>query len=114
MKISGKLPLFYRLAFCSPKGLDGYFLRHFHIRKNDFLKAVQTSEVGDDGIAQWFLVQPGVTAERVAEWNAFAPRLGEPGQPGSWTFHLVKCVLYPKAVGSPVNNLFEAIIQDEE
>ncbi|WP_447969242.1 DUF5069 domain-containing protein [Nitrospira sp. M1] len=98
LQISGKLPLLYRMTFCSPMGFDGYFLRHFQIRKNDFLKAVQDSGVGEDGIGQWFLAQPGVTEERVAEWNAFAPRLGESGQPGYWTFHLVKYVFYPKAV----------------
>ncbi|GJL65688.1 MAG: hypothetical protein NPIRA05_06590 [Nitrospirales bacterium] len=111
--ISGTLPFFYRIAFCRPMGLDGHFLRHFHLQKKDFLQAVQGSGSTDDGVCQWFLVQPKVTSARIAEWNRYAPRLGEPGYPGYWTFHLLKWMLYPKAVVRPVNSLFDAIIQDE-
>lgn len=110
---SGTLPFFYRIAFCSLVGLDGHFLRHFHLRKKNFLNAVQESGSTDDGVRQWFLEQSKVTSARIAEWNLFAPRLGERGHSGYWTFHLVKWVLYPKAVVRPVNSLFEAIIQDE-
>jgi len=112
--ISGELPIFYRMGFCSPVGLDGHFLRYFHIRKKDMIQVIQTSGLSDDGVRQWFLAQPEVTSERITGWNMLAPRLGEPGYSGHWTFFLVKWVLYPKAVVEPVNSLFEAIMQDEE
>ena len=112
--LSGELPFFYRLAFCSPLGLDGYFLRYFQLPKKDFLKAVQNSGNIDGLVGEWFLAQPTVTSERIDDWNALAPRLGEKGYSGYWTFHVVKWVLYPKAAKNPVSNMFEAIIQDEE
>ncbi len=112
--LSGELPSSYRLAFCSQFGLDGYFLRYFHIGKKDFLQAVNKPGSTDDVLEKWFLAQPRITSERISEWNSFAPRMGTKGYPGYWTFHLVKCVLYPKAVKRPVDTLFEAISQDEE
>ncbi len=114
LRLSGELSFFYRLSFCSRLGVDGHFLRFFQLRKNDFLGVVKSSGSIDEVIGQWFLAQPAVTSARIAEWNAFAPRLGEKGYPGYWTFHLVKWALYPKSVVIPVDTLFEAIIQDEE
>ncbi|MGB0910651.1 MAG: DUF5069 domain-containing protein [Nitrospirales bacterium] len=110
---AGDLSFFYRLAFCSSLGLDGHFLKYFQLRKHDFLKAVQDAEENDDSVVEWFLAQTTVTAKRIAEWNAFAPHIGERGRPGYWLFHLLKWLLYPKTVRSPVNTLFQAIDQDE-
>ena len=90
------------------------FFPYFQLRIKDFLKAVNEPGAIDEVVEKWFRAQPTVTSERMAEWNAFAPRIGTKGYPGYWTFHLVKFVFYPKAVNKPVNSLFEAITQDEE
>ncbi len=114
MRDSGELSFLYRISFCSQLGLDGYFLRHFQLQQNKFLKTVQDSKGRDDLVSAWFLDQPTVTTERIAAWNALASRVGSKGYSGYWTFYLLKWVLYPKAIESPVSSLFEAIIQDEE
>ncbi len=110
--LSGRLPFLYRLAFGSSLGADGYFLRHFELSLQDFLAGVARA-ADDDALARWFLVLPGATPQRVADWNLLAPKLGARGHPGFVTRHVVKWLLYPKSIRQPVNSLFEAIEQDE-
>lgn len=110
--LSQQLPLTYRLAFGSRFGIDGAFLRHFNVTLAQFLAAVRKS--GDNtALAEWFLARPGVTPERIAEWNCRATSLGAKGHPGYRIRHLIKWVFYPKSVVAPVKSLFEAIEQDE-
>lgn len=110
----GTLPLIYRLALGSPLGIDGHFLRFFGLSKEEMFQTVLDSQGDDQFVEQWFLSQPGVTPQRIQAWNHFAKTLGRRGAPGFAIFHLIKWVLYPKAVTHPVSSLFEAIIQDEE
>jgi hypothetical protein len=110
--LSGRLPFLYRLALGSRFGVDGYFLRHFKLSLFDFIAGVANA-TNDDALAEWFLVQPGATAERIADWNLFAPTLGARGRRGFIIRHVVKWVLYPKSIRQPVNSLFDAIEQDE-
>lgn len=110
--LGGQLPTLYRLAFGSPLGMDGYFLRHFRLSKRRLLAGVRQSATDDD-LAQWFLDLPGVNSQRIEEWNTIASNLGARGHPGYCTRHLVKWVLYPKSIRQPVRSLFEAIEQDE-
>ena len=109
---SGRLPFLYRLAFGSRLGVDGYLLRHFRLSLGDFIAGV-TKAADDHALAHWFLAHPGVTAQRIVDWNLFAPKLGTRGCPGFITRHVVKCALYPKSIRQPVNSLFDAIEQDE-
>ena len=110
--LKGQLPWPYRIAFGSPLGMDGYFLRHFKMTSRRFLAGVRQSTTDDD-LARWFRALPDVNARRIEEWNSFAPNLGARGHPGYFTRHLVKWVLYPKSVRQPVRSLFDAIEQDE-
>lgn len=110
--LGGQLPLLYRVALGSPIGMDGYFLSHFKLSMRQFLSGVRRAQT-DDELARWFVAQPGVSSQRIAEWNSVAPNLGTAGHPGFVTRHLVKWVLYPKSVRQPVRSLFEAIEQDE-
>ena len=110
--LAGQLPLLYRVALGSRFGMDGYFLRHFKLSWKRFAAGVKQA-ANDDVLTLWFVALPGVSRQRIAEWNAIAPRFGAPGHPGSVTKHLVKWVLYPKSVRQPVQSLFDAIEQDE-
>lgn len=110
--LAQELPWAYRLAFGSRFGIDGAFLRHFHLTLAQFLAAVRAA-ADNAALAEWFLARPGVTPERIAQWNHCATSLGAKGQPGYLTRHVVKWVFYPKSVFTPVNSLFEAIEQDE-
>lgn len=112
LSFEGRLPFLYRLAFGSPLGVDGFFLRHFTLSRQRFLVGVREAKTDDD-LARWFVSLPTVNARLIDEWNSLAPHLGARGHPGYVTRHLVKWVLYPKSVGRPVRSLFEAIEQDE-
>ena len=100
------------MAFGSPFGVDGYFLRHFGLTIEQFLTAVRQSS-DNAALAQWFLTLSSATPERIAEWNHRATLLGAKGHPGYFTRHLAKWLFYPKSVCSPVGSIFEAIDQDE-
>ncbi len=108
----GDFPLLYRLSLGSPIGIDGFFLRHFQIAFRQLREAV-VEHRNDENLAEWFLSQPGVNATTIAKWNAYGPKLGTPGYPGSMLLHIVKWFVYPKAIKHPVNSLFEMIEQDE-
>ncbi|MFO0706417.1 MAG: DUF5069 domain-containing protein [Nitrospira sp.] len=110
---TGQLPVTYRLALASSLGIDGYFLRHFGLTPQDFFKAVVRA-ADDTALAEWFRAQSSVTDDSIERWNHVARHLGAPGHPGRLTLHLVKWVLYPKAILHPVGSLFEAIEQDEQ
>jgi len=94
-------------------GIDGHFLRHFQIPKMVLLQNIDQSKGDDRKVATWFLSQSDVNSTTITSWNLFGPNLGKRGFPGYWIFHVMKWVLYPRAVTHPVNSLFEAILQDE-
>lgn len=112
LSFNQRLPLLYRLAFGSPFGVDGYFLRHFGLSIDQFLAAVRQS-ADSTALGRWFLALPGASPECIAEWNRRATLLGAKGHPGYLTRHLAKWLFYPKSVWSPVGSIFEAIEQDE-
>ena len=110
--LQGEMPFSYRVAFGSPIGVDGYFLRHFKISRSQVVTAVRNA-AHDDELVRWFLARPAVDKKSIAAWNELAPRLGTKGHPGYLTRQIVKWILYPKSVSLPVDSIFEAIIQDE-
>lgn len=110
--LAQQLPCIYRFAFGSRLGIDGAFLRYFGLSLDQFLAAVRQS-ADSEALAGWFLSLPAASPQRIAEWNRRAALLGVKGHPGYLTRQLVKWVLYPKSVVTPVNSLFEAIEQDE-
>lgn len=112
LSLNHQLPLPYRLAFGSPVGVDGYFLRHFGLTIDQFISGVRQS-ADNAALARWFLAFPGASPQRIAEWNSQATVLGAKGHPGYLTRHLAKWLFYPKSVWSPVGSIFEAIDQDE-
>ena len=110
--LRGEMPFAYRIALGSRVGVDGYFFRHFGLGKAQVLAAIR-ARPDDAAAATWFLQQPGVTPERIAEWNRLAPLLGTKGHPGYFTRQIVKWLLYPKSISHPVESIFTAIVQDE-
>jgi len=110
--LRGELPFAYRIAFGKRSGVDGYFFRHFGLHKAEVLAAIRTRP-DNAAVADWFLQQPGVTPDRIAGWNRFAPLLGTKGHPAYLTRRIVTLFLYPKALRQPVDSLFAAIAQDE-
>lgn len=109
--LRGELPFIYRAALGSRVGIDGYFFRHFGLGKKQILAAIR-ARPDDAAVVEWFLQQPGVTAERIAAWNEFAPRLGAKGQPGSFTRLFAKW-FYPQPFSVQPEGFFALIAHDE-
>lgn len=110
--LRGEMPFAYRIALGSRVGVDGYFFRHFGLRKAEVIATIR-ARPDDAAVAEWFLQQPGVNAERIADWNRLLPLLGTKGHPGYLIRRIVTPFLYPKALGQPVDSIVAAIVQDE-
>jgi hypothetical protein len=111
--LEGTLPPEYSKRFCSPKGMDGSFLRHFDLTKDAFVEAVRASNGSDIAVAKWFYAQPGVTDAKVNDWNRIAPEFGRPGQPGHEVFHWAMQNIYKESPYTGAESIFEVIEADE-
>ena len=110
---AGQLGADYAFAFCHPRAIDGRFLAHFGIEKDDAIAAIlNTSQ--DIELAQWFTSLPKVNAASILAWNAFAPLIGRPGQPGEREFAFMLRRMFPDGgLPVPLASAFEAILWDE-
>ena len=111
--LDGTLPKEYAERFCDRRGMDGAFLRRFGITKEGLMHAVRDSKNDDELVAKWFLAQPGVTAQKIQEWNRDAPLFGKPGHPGHEVFQWAMKHVYADAPYTGVESVFEVIDADE-
>jgi hypothetical protein len=111
--LDGNLPSEYTKGFCNPRAMDGLFLASFSISKEEFLDAVSASRGDDAQIAKWFSTQAGVTRNKIAGWNALAPKIGAPGQRGYEIFSKLVRERYPNTPYTGVESVFEIIESDE-
>lgn len=103
----------YQLAFCHPRGVDGRFLEHFTLDKENAINAILGAATEGE-LEQWFTSSPGVTEDRIAAWNAFAPLIGSPGHPGERELAFMLRRTYPNgAPPAASNSSFDAILWDE-
>ena len=110
--LADTLPPDYRRAFGHALATDGAFLAHFQLSLADALAAIARSP-SDADVARWFLALPGATPAAIADWNARAPRFGEPGQPGERAFRFAMKTIYGGCVDPRVTSAFTAIAWDE-
>ncbi|MEO6845918.1 MAG: DUF5069 domain-containing protein [Chthoniobacterales bacterium] len=103
----------YAFAFCHPKGIDGAFLNFFDLSKEDFLEAVKSSDGDDSKVAEWFLKQPGVSEEKIQQWNTLAPTLGAKDQPMHNTFLWVQKNIVKNCDDPTVDTIFKILDWDE-
>lgn len=111
--LDGTLPGEYRRRLGSARGMDGAFLRHFDLTKEAFLDAVRDSAGSDLAVAKWFYAQPGATDQKVEQWNAIAPELGKPGQPGYEILQWAMEHIYKGSAYTGSESIFEIIEADE-
>jgi hypothetical protein len=55
----GELPQDYQVPFCHPKGVDGQFLAHFALTREDVLAAAAKT---DSELREWFCARPDAAA----------------------------------------------------
>jgi hypothetical protein len=111
--LAGTLAKEYAEGFCNPHAMDGLFLKFFDLDQDQFLEAVRNSGESDEGVAEWFCAQSGVTPDKIDNWNRDAPRIGAPGQRGYKIFSKLVRERYPDAPYTGVESVFEVIEADE-
>jgi hypothetical protein len=104
----GTLPPEYAANFCHPKAVDGLFLAHFGLSREDILSAA-TGE--NDAVAKWFLSR--TTPEHVDAWNQTALNLGRPGYPMADRLASALATTYKNVAGRGLATVFEVLEADE-
>ena len=109
----GELPADYLILLGHPRGVDGYFLRHFGLDRKSALEAI-SNQADDSDVAQWFLAQVGITEASIQSWNDLAPNLGRRGWPGEKELAIAIERFYGGSIGeASVETVFELIHIDE-
>jgi hypothetical protein len=106
---NGLLPQDYAARFCHPQGVDGVFLSHFPLSREDILSAAALT---DEQAAEWFLSR--TSAERVEEWNQISPNLGRPGYPMAERFPVALATTYKHLASRGLTTVFEVLEADEK
>src|SRR5262249_26895212 len=102
------LPPDYEASFCNPKGVDGVFLGHFGLNRDDILSAAALT---NDKAAEWFLSR--TSAERIVQWNHTALSLGRPGYPMAERFPVALATTYKNVDSRGLTTVFEVLEADE-
>lgn len=105
---AGDLPPEYEARFCHANGVDGLFLVHFGLTREDVLGA---AALADAEVARWF--QAGNRSERIAEWNRVAVNLGRPGFPMADRLAAGLATSYKHLDPKGLTTVFEVLEADE-
>lgn len=108
---TGELPHEYAERFGAPDSVDGVFLGFFGLSADQIAESAASS---DASVAQWFEHVPGVTAQRVREWNHTAMNLGRPGFPMAERLPIALTTKYRHLANRGIETVFEMLNADEE
>jgi len=106
---NGALPPDYAARFCDPTGVDGQFLAHFTLTRDD---VVRLARLPDAEVAAWFLACNG--AGRIEEWNRVALNLGRPGFPMAERFPVAASTSYKHVYAPGMTTVFELLEADDK
>lgn len=109
--LNGTLDQDYQRSFCNPKGVDGYFLKHFGLTREEITEVVRKNKCDED-ISAWFL-SDAVRVEKMEAWNDFAPRLGMPGFEGNERLQWALENAYTHCKDPRVDSIFKVLAEDE-
>ena len=110
--LADHLPPEYSDRFGHPDGVDGHFFRFFGVTHEQMMDAFRRHP-SDDAFATWFQALPGVDAARLAGWNAFAEKLGEPGCPMADRLAEALPQMAARLDPSKIHSIFDLITADE-
>lgn len=105
-----KLPPEYEANFCHPKAVDGLFLSHFGLNREDVVSA---AALPDSKVSEWFLSRSANDAARIEEWNQIALNLGRAGYPLADRFPVALVTTYKHVDSRGMATVFEVLEADE-
>ena len=114
LHLAGTLPPDYQAPLFHERGVDGFFMRHFGLSKEELLAAVQESKGDDAKMAAWFESRIGSDEQVKTSWNELSVNLGKPGQPMHETLTWAKKKWGFKCDDATIDSVFKTIVWDEE
>lgn len=106
-----ELPPEYAARFGHPTGVDGQFLAHFNLGREDLLEVASLS---DEAVVAWFSARPVGKAEQIEAWNEIALNLGRPGYPMADRLAVAKTTTYRYLNTEGMTTVFEVLEADEK
>lgn len=113
LHLAGTLPPDYQMPLFHERGVDGFFMCHFGLTKEELLAAVQVSNGDDTKMAAWFESRIDSNEQAKAAWNEFSENLGKPGQPMHETLAWAKKKWGFKSDDPNIDSVFKTIEWDE-
>lgn len=107
----GELDFGYERMFCHAGGVDGPFLKHFSLSREDVLKA---AAMGNAEACEWFAALPNVNEKSVVDWNDLAVNLGRKDYPMSERLPIAMTTTYKHLASRGFETAFEVLEADEE
>ena len=81
LHLAGQLPEDYERALFHARGVDGFFMNHFGLGKEELLAAVTSAQHDDAAMAAWFDSRVQRDEKLKQDWNELSVKLGKPGEP---------------------------------
>ena len=113
LHLEGKLPEDYQMPLFHERGVDGFFMRHFGLTKEELLAAVKEFSHDDAKVAAWFETRIGNDEQKKKSWNELSVNLGKPGQPMHETLAWAKKKYGFPSDGPDLDSVFKSIEWDE-
>jgi Domain of unknown function (DUF5069) len=105
---NGDLPADYEARFCHPTGVDGLFLAHFGLSREEIISA---AALPDDRVSECFLARS--SPARIEQWNDIALNLGHSGYPMADRFPVALATTYKHVANRGLTTVFEVLEADE-
>lgn len=112
LHLAGELPTDYQLPLFHQRGVDGFFMNHFGLGKEELLAMVKASE-NDADVSTWFESRIGNDDQKKNSWNEFSVNLGRPGHPMHETLAWAKKKYNSQCTDPTVDSVFLSIDWDE-
>jgi len=107
---AGQLPEDYVVRLGHTTGVDGQFLRHFGVSKEQVLEITKGS---DAAVLAWFQSLASATPESITTWNQVAINLGRPGSPMAERLPIALRTSYSHLAHRNFQTVFEVLNADE-
>jgi hypothetical protein len=112
LHLAGELPADYQLPFFHPRGVDGFFMKHFGLTQEELLAVVKAAQ-NDADVAAWFDPRVGNDDQKKQDWNEFSVNLGKPDHPMRETLAWAKKKYNAQCDDPAIDSVFKTIEWDE-
>lgn len=103
------LPPDYAARFCHPSGVDGHFLAHFGLNRDEIVAAAAKP---DDAAAAWF--RSRASDDAIRRWNETSVNFGRPGYPLADRFPVALATIYKNYASRGFTTVFEVLEADDK